>query len=115
MILQIRWILLLQEFDVEIRDKKGAENLATSHLSRLENPYLNESEKSDIRDSFPEEQLMSINDSEPWYADYANYLASRIIPEHLNRHERKRFFNQLKYYFWGKPFLFRRCPDQVIR
>ncbi|GJQ91309.1 reverse transcriptase domain-containing protein [Tanacetum coccineum] len=34
----LRWILLLQEFDVIIRDKKGAENLAADHLSRLENP-----------------------------------------------------------------------------
>ena len=95
----IRWILLLQEFDVEIHDKKGAENLAVDHLSRLENLSLSESDKSEIRDSFPEEQLMSINDSEPWYVDYANYLTSRIIPEHMNRHERKRFFAQLKYYF----------------
>ncbi|GJX56859.1 reverse transcriptase domain-containing protein [Tanacetum coccineum] len=35
----LRWILLLQEFDVIIRDKKGAENLTTGHLSRLENPH----------------------------------------------------------------------------
>ncbi|GJY48116.1 reverse transcriptase domain-containing protein [Tanacetum coccineum] len=35
----LRWILLLQEFDVIIRDKKGAENLAADHLSRLENPH----------------------------------------------------------------------------
>ncbi|GJU15444.1 reverse transcriptase domain-containing protein [Tanacetum coccineum] len=35
----LRWILLLQEFDVLIRDKKGAENLAAGHLSRLENPH----------------------------------------------------------------------------
>ncbi|GJV98279.1 reverse transcriptase domain-containing protein [Tanacetum coccineum] len=44
----LRWILLLQEFDVVIRDKKGAENLAADHLSRLENPHQSELEKKEI-------------------------------------------------------------------
>jgi hypothetical protein len=111
----IRWILLLQEFDVEIRDKKGAENLAADHLSRLENPSEQETDMGEIRDSFPDEQLMLIDDSEPWYADYANYLASRATPDGMGGQERKRFFSQLKYYFWDEPYLFRRCPDQIIR
>nr|GEY12787.1 reverse transcriptase domain-containing protein [Tanacetum cinerariifolium] len=42
----IRWILLFQEFDVIIRDKKGVENLAADHLSRLENPHQDEKRKS---------------------------------------------------------------------
>lgn len=33
----IRWVLLLQEFDIEIVDKLGAQNLVAEHLSRLEN------------------------------------------------------------------------------
>src|SRR5881628_4253116 len=32
----IRWILLLQEFDVEIKDRKGSDNQMADHLSRLE-------------------------------------------------------------------------------
>ncbi|GJW45934.1 reverse transcriptase domain-containing protein [Tanacetum coccineum] len=67
-------ILLLQEFDIEIRDKKGAKNLAANHLSWLENPDLRKLTKAEIRDLFPEERLMEISDknNEPWYADYAN-------------------------------------------
>ncbi|GJR91460.1 putative nucleotidyltransferase, ribonuclease H [Tanacetum coccineum] len=58
----IRWSLLLQEFDIEIRDKKGAENLAADHFSRLENPDLGKLTRAEIRDLFPEERLMAISD-----------------------------------------------------
>ena len=53
----LRWILLLQEFRIEIRDKKGSENLAADHLSRLENPHQNVLENKDINESFPLETL----------------------------------------------------------
>ncbi|GJT15117.1 reverse transcriptase domain-containing protein [Tanacetum coccineum] len=59
-LLLIRWILLLKELDMEICDKKGVENLAADHLSRLENPNLGKITKAEIRDLFPEERLMSL-------------------------------------------------------
>ncbi|GJX72436.1 reverse transcriptase domain-containing protein [Tanacetum coccineum] len=84
-----------------IRDKKGAENLTADHLSRLENPDLGKLTKAEINDLFLEEQLMTISDkgNEPWYADYANYLASRVLPFRSTRQEKKKFFNDLRIIF----------------
>ncbi|GKD70648.1 reverse transcriptase domain-containing protein [Tanacetum coccineum] len=56
----IRWILLVQEFYIKIHDKRGAENITANHLCRLENSELGKLTKGEIRDLFPEEQLMSI-------------------------------------------------------
>ncbi|GJR55937.1 reverse transcriptase domain-containing protein [Tanacetum coccineum] len=76
-------ILLLQEFDVIIRDKKGAENLAADHLSRLENPHQGDLEKKEINETFPLETLGMISfcgdSSTPWFVDIANYHAGNFI------------------------------------
>ncbi|GKF31042.1 reverse transcriptase domain-containing protein [Tanacetum coccineum] len=75
----IRWILLLQEFDKEIKDKKGTKNVAVDRLSRIENNET--SDDSEVDDNFPGETLMEINArDEPWFADFANYLVGDIIP-----------------------------------
>ncbi|GKB75186.1 reverse transcriptase domain-containing protein [Tanacetum coccineum] len=55
------WILLFQEFDVIIRDKKGAENLAADHLSRLENPHQGDLERKEITKTFPLETFGMIS------------------------------------------------------
>jgi hypothetical protein len=105
----IRWILLLQEFDIEIRDKKGAENLAADHLSRLENPHLDVLHESSIRDEFPDETLMRVETQTreiPWYSDFANYIAGGFLEKGLTDQQRKKFFNDVKHYFWDDPYLF---------
>ncbi|GJR22474.1 DNA-directed DNA polymerase [Tanacetum coccineum] len=61
----VRWILLLQEFDIEIKDKKGTENVAADHLSRIDNNET--SDDSEVDNNFPGETLMEINTrDEPW-------------------------------------------------
>ncbi|KAL5565133.1 hypothetical protein UlMin_028297 [Ulmus minor] len=108
----LRWILLLQEFDLEIRDKKGTENLVADHLSRLEEDYLEDEEQ--INETFPDEQLLAIQTA-PWFADYANYLVKKILPPDMSYQQRRKFFSDLKHYFWDEPYLYKHCADQIIR
>ena len=81
----IRWILLLQEFDIEIKDKKGAENLAADHLSRLENPKLEELKEGEINDSFPDEYLTKISDEKDDEAPYMQILPTTWLVEFFER------------------------------
>ncbi|KAJ9535149.1 hypothetical protein OSB04_un001772 [Centaurea solstitialis] len=110
----IRWILLLQEFDIEIKDKPGSENSVADHLSRLElgsspsNPPIN--------DSLPGDQLLSVSSSvTPWYADFVNYLVCGIVSHDFSSHQRKKFLHDVKFYFWDDPHLYRSCSDSIIR
>ncbi|KAL4320295.1 hypothetical protein GQ457_18G010430 [Hibiscus cannabinus] len=136
----IRWIMLLQEFDIEIIDRKGTENQVADHLSRLENKDIADTAE-EIQEVFPDEQLLSaasqpagIDDnsitsiteliasveesaekSTPWYADFVNYIVRGILPHQLNYQGRKRFKHNVKGYFWDEPYMFKQCADQIIR
>ncbi|KAL5578786.1 hypothetical protein UlMin_011228 [Ulmus minor] len=51
----------------------------------------------------------------PWFADYANYLVKKILPPDMSYQQRKKFFSDLKHYFWDEPYLYKHCADQIIR
>ncbi|GJW58558.1 reverse transcriptase domain-containing protein, partial [Tanacetum coccineum] len=115
----LRWILLLQEFNVIIRDKKGAENLTADHLSILENPHQGDLEKKEINETFPLETLGMISfrgdSSTSWFADIANYHAGNFIVKGMSSQQKKKFFKDVKHYLWDGPYLFKICEDQMIR
>ncbi|GJX86657.1 reverse transcriptase domain-containing protein [Tanacetum coccineum] len=112
----LRWVLLLQEFDITIRDKKRSENLAADHLSRLENPHKDVLENKDINEHFPLETLRVISsENTPWFADYANYHAGNFIIKGMSTQQKRKFFKDVKHYLWDDPYLFRTCVDQIIR
>ncbi|KAD3337258.1 hypothetical protein E3N88_32778 [Mikania micrantha] len=80
----IRWIILLSEFDIEIRDKKGAENVAADHLSRLEDPERSEIREEEIGDRFPHEVIDFVEAEKqgmPWFTELANFLAHGVVIE----------------------------------
>ncbi|XP_070052809.1 uncharacterized protein [Nicotiana tomentosiformis] len=111
----MRWVLLLQEFDLEIQDRKGSEYQVAGHLSRLEEegrPH----DGLEINDSFPDEQLLSISmTGMPWFADVANYLVSGIVTSEFSSNQRKKLKRDCLDYYWDEPYLFKICTDGVIR
>nr|GEX23892.1 reverse transcriptase domain-containing protein [Tanacetum cinerariifolium] len=112
----LRWVLLLQEFYIIIRDKKGSENLAANRLSRLENPHKDVLENKDINENFPLKTLGSISSgSTLWFADIANFHAGNFIKKGLTSQQKKKFFKDVKHYFWDDPYLFQIYADQIIR
>nr|GEV95586.1 reverse transcriptase domain-containing protein [Tanacetum cinerariifolium] len=60
----------------------------------------------EVDDNFPRVTLMEIDTrDEPWFADFANYLVSDIIPKGMTYQQKKKFFSDLKRYFWEEPCL----------
>jgi len=78
----IRWILLLQEFDIEIKDKKGVENSIADHLSRM---HFKNTQETPINDSLRDDMLYGINRSDPWYVDIVNFMVSGYVPPGVNK------------------------------
>ncbi|XP_072076591.1 uncharacterized protein [Arachis hypogaea] len=101
----IRWILLLQEFNIEIKDRSGAENKVADHLSRIPNEE-NEAHSLEVNESFSDEQLMMIQEA-PWFADIANFKAIGELPSNINKHLKRKLINDAKYYIWDEPYLFK--------
>nr|GEW80746.1 reverse transcriptase domain-containing protein [Tanacetum cinerariifolium] len=101
----LRWVLLLQYFDITILDKKGAENLAVDHLSRLENPHQSVLDKKEINETFPLKTLNMVSfrsdSSTPWFADFANYHAEIFVVEGTSSQQKNKFFKD-------KPLIFLR-------
>ncbi|KAL5583273.1 hypothetical protein UlMin_015715 [Ulmus minor] len=96
----IRWILLLQEFDLTIKDKKGVENVVADHLSRLE--LKNDPDILPIREAFPDENLFAVLSHTPWYANIANYLVSGQVPSTWSAQDKRKFLAErymIKKYF----------------
>src|SRR3954464_1547028 len=74
----IRWVILLQEFDLQIVDRKGVDNPVADNLSRMEDiPH----DPVRVNDNFPDEQLAFVEVqslSDPCFADYANFIVAQF-------------------------------------
>ncbi|KAI3783890.1 hypothetical protein L1987_42979 [Smallanthus sonchifolius] len=107
----IRWVLLLQEFDLEIRDKSGKHNLVADHLSR----FINNDEPMPLNDMFLDENLFAAQVTTPWYADIVNYLITNNFPSDLSRARKERSKKESRHYVWDEPYLWKYGANQIIR
>lgn len=103
----IRWILLLQEFHIKIKDRKGCENQIVDHSSRLEDDsHIGKQRK--IREEFRVEKLLALDIEElPCYADIVNYLVSGVFLLDVTSQQKKRLAYDAKAYIWDEPYLFK--------
>lgn len=106
---------MLQEFDLEIKDKQGSKKFGPYHLSRLENNEPFSSQEIEINDSFLEEQLYHVHvvleEEQPWFTNIANYLALSFLPKWFNYHQKKKFFSDIIYHIWKEHYVFRVWAD----
>ncbi|XP_074297120.1 uncharacterized protein LOC141627798 [Silene latifolia] len=105
----MRWVLLLSEFDVELKDKKGTTNTVADHLSRIVQEKPQEVLESAIQATFPDDTLLALSSIEPGYAHIVNFLVLQEFPKGLSRSQRDKIKSDAKYYVWDDPYLWKFC------
>ena len=110
----IRWVLLLQEFDLEIKDKMGSDNVIVNHLSSIEKPD-EDKDGTEVEENFLDKQLFQVTVKVPWYANLVNYLACGILLPEFTFQQKRKLRTYARFYIWDDPRLFRRWVDQIIR
>jgi hypothetical protein len=105
----IQWILLLQEFDLEIRDKRGVENFVVDHLSRLQ---FKESTELPINDYMRDDTLQKVSIIDPLYPNIVNYIVDGYIPPGADK---KKIIRDSRLHLWDDPYLYRVCADVLLR
>lgn len=79
----------------------------------------------ETKECFPDEKLLALTVVEPsaiasdattpWFADIVNFLVSKVVPPTMTYQQKKRFFHTIKQYYSDESFLYKKCPDQLMR
>ena len=101
--------MLLQEFDFEIKDKKGVENSIADHLTRLQ---FHDSDNLLINDFLCDDTLLKVTHTNPWYANIVNFIVTGYVPPGENT---KKLLYKSRTHLWDDPYLYRVCSDGLLR
>ena len=81
---------------IEIRDKKGSEDVVVDHFSRLKQEEA--IEELVIQEDFLDEQLFCVEAKLPWNVDFVNYLVCNVLPLDLSHTQKKKFLHEARSY-----------------
>ena len=100
---------MLQEFDLEIKDKKGIENFVADHLSRMqfENP-----QELPINDFLWGDMLLKFEGSDPWYANIVNFMVVGYVPPGENK---RKLIYESRLHLWDESYLYRVYSDGLLK
>ena len=105
----LRWVLLLSEFNLDIKDKKGSANVVADHLSRIVHSH--DDDKYPIQASFPDESLCSTRAIHPWYANLVNYLVTKKFPQAFSKEQKDNLDREARQYLWDDTYLWKNGSD----
>ena len=107
-----RWIVILQEFDLEFSKATSKKSLVFVELMCNLPCALMESEPSD---SFLDEFLFLINTTDPWYGYFLLYLQTQRFQPNLSRDDHRCIHHHTKYYLILNDTLYRCGIDYILR
>jgi transposase InsO family protein len=107
-----RWILLLQEFDYEVRIRPGKQHANADFFSRIEG----KEDSKEVEDQFPDEDLFHVGRGEDtWYSDIIQFLLTTRLPRDLNQEEAAVFLRKVRPYLLVKGILHKEGVDGRLR
>ena len=108
----IRWLLLLQQFDLTLIEKPRKENVVAIFLSILTLPA---SDEEMVDDQLLDEHLFSISVLSPWFSNIANYMVVVRFPPNLSSKEKRKIVRKSFPFTWIGGNHFRLGLDQILR
>lgn len=78
------------------------------------NHYLDylKSKYSKIKDEMDEE-IALVQTTVPWYVDFVNYLAAKVLPPYMTCQQKNKLFLDLKHFYWDEFILFKRGINNI--
>jgi hypothetical protein len=106
-----KWIVILQEFDLEFTKAKAKKSLVFAELICA---LPSADENNEPRDPLPDESLFLISTSDPWYGDILLYLQTQRFQPNISREERRRIRHHARRYLILGDTLYRRGIDTIL-